>query len=446
VKLHRTAALAAGITLVASALAACSSSSDSGGGHTVNWWTWDDKQAAAYKSCIAPFEKANPGTTVKITQYNVVDYFTKLTAGFVGGGAPDAFQNSVPGLDSYAKQHQLEPMDSYIKQNNFTMSRYSVGVSAWQYTDGKQYGLPLDWASSAIYYNKDLLAKAGYTEADVANLTFNPQDGGTFGKMVAHLTVDSHGVRGDQPGFDKNHVSVYGLISQESKDYIGQTTWNAFASALGWRLGDKPNWPTQFNYTDPRFVQTVEYMKSLSDKGFAPKLNQFTTSDVEQLGSKHIAMATGGSWEATTFAKLPGIKVGIAPTVKGPDGKRAVLSNPNGNNIWAGSKNKDAAWKWISFMGTEQCQTLASATGTFFPSIPASFNAMVTTLKKQGIDLSVFQGQMADGDLYTAPAYANGLAISDEIQPMFEAYFGGSKGPDVFAQMAAKAKDLLNKG
>jgi hypothetical protein len=169
--------------------------------------------------------------------------------------------------------------------------------------------------------------------------------------MVAHLTVDKKGVRGDEPGFDKKHIATYGLVSEESNDFIGQTTWGAFASSLGWRQGDKPNWPTAFNYNDPRFAQTMVYMKSLSDKGFAPKIGQFTTSPVEQLGAKKIAMATGGSWDASTYAKLPGIKVGIARTVIGPDGKRAVLSNSNGNNIWAGSGNKENAWKWISFMG-----------------------------------------------------------------------------------------------
>ncbi|MBK4346275.1 extracellular solute-binding protein [Lacisediminihabitans changchengi] len=67
-------------------------SGNSGSGQTtVNWWTWDEKQAASYKSCLAGFEKENPGITIKISQYAVDAYFTKLTAGFVAGNAPDAF-------------------------------------------------------------------------------------------------------------------------------------------------------------------------------------------------------------------------------------------------------------------------------------------------------------------------------------------------------------------
>ena len=43
------------------------------------------------------------------------------------------------------------------------------------------------------------------------NLAWNPQDGGTYEKVIAHLTVDKNGKRGDEAGFDKNNVAVYGL-------------------------------------------------------------------------------------------------------------------------------------------------------------------------------------------------------------------------------------------
>ncbi len=126
--------------------AACSSGSGSSSGPvTINWWTWDPNQAAAYQLCANAFEKANPDITVKITQYDVSDLFTKLTADMVAGDAPDAFQDSVQYFPSYAKQGQLLPLDSYISSSNYKLSQFSVGVDAWKYTDGKQYGLPLDW-------------------------------------------------------------------------------------------------------------------------------------------------------------------------------------------------------------------------------------------------------------------------------------------------------------
>jgi multiple sugar transport system substrate-binding protein len=437
-------ALAAAAAAVLTACGSGSSTSDLGSGSkTINWWTWDDKQAAAYQTCAAAFEKANPGTTVKITQYNVDDYFTKLTAGFVAGNAPDAFQNSVQFFQAYASQHQLMPMDDFINKDHFDLSRFSVGVDAWKFTDGKQYALPLDWAAAGIFYNKTMLQQAGYTDHDVATMTWNPDDGGTFEKMVAHLSVDDHGRRGDQPGFDKDHVTTYGFGTLAGNDFIGQTTWNPFVSTTGWRLGDKPNWPTTFTYNDPRFVKTMDWVRSLSDKGYAPKIGQFTTADTDQLSSGKVAMLSGGSWSAATFAKLPGIKVGIAPTVLGPDNNRAVLSNSNGNNIWAGTKNPELTWKWVSYMGSQECQTAAGASGTFFPSIPASMNASAKSLATQGVDLSAFTGMLNNKELYPAPVYGNGAAMQDAIQPLFEAYFAHQRNDDVFAEMQSKSQSVL---
>lgn len=356
--------LAIGLVATLGALvAACGDGSASGNGNTVNWWTWDDKQAAAYQSCASAFEKANPGTTVKITQYNVDDYFTKLTAGFVAGTAPDAFQNSVQYFQAYAAQHQLLPLDDLVARDKFDLKRFSVGVDSWKFTDGKQYALPLDWSATGIYYNVDTITKAGYTPADLAKLTWNPDDGGTFEKVAEHLSVDKNGVRGDQPGFDKDHVATFGTGQLASRDFIGESTWSSFAMTTGWRLADKQTWPTKFGYDDPVFAKTMNWVRSLADRGFSPKIGTFTTggqatiSDTDLIGSGKVAMETAGSWTAGTFAKLPGVKVGIAPTVLGPSGKRALLSNSNGNNIWAGTKNPDLTWKWVSYMGSPDCQS-----------------------------------------------------------------------------------------
>jgi multiple sugar transport system substrate-binding protein len=445
-----TLATAAATVLLAGA---CSGSSGSSSGPTtLHWWTWDPNQAAAYQVCATAFEKANPGITVDISQYDVSDMFTKLTADMVAGDAPDAFQDSVEYFPTFAKQGQLLPLDSYISSSNYNLSQFSVGVSAWKYTDGKQYGLPLDWAATALYYNNTLLQKAGYTAKDIDALTWNPTDGGTFQKMIEHMTVDKNGVRGDQPGFNKNDVAVYGMTGLNADDFIGQMTWAELAPTTGWTLGNKADWPTQFNYADPRFIQTMDWIKSLATDGYIPPFGEYTQANgqssvasSELLGSGKVAMAMDGSWSASTYAKLSGVSTGIAPTPIGPDGKRAVMSNSNGNNIYAGTKNPEDTWKWVSYMGSAQCQTMASEkNGSFFPSIPASMNALSATEAKQGLNLSVFTQYESQGSLYGATAYANGSQLQSELQPMLDQFFDGSAGNSVFATLQSKSASILS--
>ncbi|NQX35151.1 sugar ABC transporter substrate-binding protein [Herbiconiux sp. VKM Ac-2851] len=435
------------VLALAAPLAACSAGGgggDSAGG-TVNWWTWDEKQAVSYKECLAGFEEENPGVTVNISQYGVDDYFTKLTAGFVAGNAPDAFQNSVQFFDAYAKQGQLEPLDDYIAKSDYDLGVFNVGVENWKYTDGKQYALPLDWAASAIYFNEDMVTQAGYTADDIASMTWNPDDGGTFDEIATHLTIDENGVRGDEPGFDKTKVATYGVGNLGTEDYIGQTTWNPFISTTGWKIGDPAAWATQFRYDDPEFIKTMDWVRGLSDRGIAPKLGEFTIGDTEQLGSGKVAMSSGGSWSATTFAQLPGLKVGIAPTVLGPDGTtRSMMSNSNGNELWAGSKNKDNAWKWISYMGSEDCQTKAALkSGSFFPSIPGAMDAVAADQLAKGVDLGVFVDAAKNGWIYPAYPSANGSEMGTTIQPLMEAFFTHERDDDVFPEMAATSKEIL---
>ncbi|HEY2674293.1 MAG TPA: sugar ABC transporter substrate-binding protein [Rugosimonospora sp.] len=446
-KLSRLLPAFAAAALAVPVLTACSSGGGSGSGGTVNWWTWDENQAAAYKQCVPAFEKANPGITVKISQYNVNDYFTKLTADFVAGNAPDAFQNSVQYFPTYVEQNQMEPLDSYAKGD--TLSRYGVGVDVWKGKDGKQYGLPMDWASAGIYYNEAAIKAAGYTDKDLASMTWNLTDGGTFQKIAAHLTVDVRGKRGDQPGFDAKHIKVYGTGVLGAADFIGQTSWFPFAASTGWTLGNTKAWPTQFNYTDPRFTQTMDWVKSMQEKGYAPSYSQFnvgnqtSVSDVQQIGAGKVAMTVGGSWEAASFASIQGVTVGTAPVPQGPIGRRAV-SNANGNVMWAGSKNKDATWKWMSYQESAACQAKAAlSNASFFPSINSAMDQLVAEQKTKGVDLSVYVAMEKDGDLELQAPYRNGSDMQAKLVPLFQAYFGGEKDDSVWATAGKTSKDVI---
>ena len=440
-----SAAACAAALAMSAACGGGGSAGNAGGTVTVNWWTWDPNQAVAYEQCLPAFEKANPTIKVKVSQYNVSDYFTKLTSGFVSGDAPDAFMNSVTYLQSYASQRQLLPLQKYLDRDHVDLQSYAIGASAWKYKDGKQYALPMDWATGVLYYNKDLLAKAGYTSADIGNLTWSADDGGTLWKMAKHLTVDQSGVRGDQPGFTPAKVKTYGIGNLESTgDPFGQNAWGWLLPGDGINIPDSNQWPTVFNYADPRVVKAVQLVRGLANDRFSPALNQFTTADTQQLGSGNVAMLVGGTWEASTFGSLPNVKVGIAPLPAGSTGKRALMSNSNGNNIWAGSKHPDQTWKWVSYQESEACQTTAAEyNGSFFPSIGGSMDALGKQQTGKGVDFSVFTDYVKKNELFPCPVYNNGAALTDAMVPQFEAYFTNKAGESIFPKTQEQSKALL---
>lgn len=166
-----------------------------------------------------------------------------------------------------------------------------------------------------------------------------------------------------------------------------------------------------------------------------PPSNPVTAKSVPTSRPAACATLTGGSWYLTTFQSLEGVTVKTAPSVVGPKGTRAALSGSNADSIWVGSKVKDAAWQWVSYMGTEDCQSLAGADGTFFPSIKASMDASVTALAADDVDLSAFTVQLDDGTLYESPLFSGGTEVESTVGPMAESFWTGERDDDVFQEM-----------
>jgi multiple sugar transport system substrate-binding protein len=426
-------------------LAACATGSgdEAGGKVPIQWWTWDQGQSLSYEKCAAAFNEANPDIDVTVSYYNWNDYWTKLTAGFVAGDAPDTFMNHANYFPEYVSQGQLLALDDLIASSDFDLDRFSVGIDTWTYTDGKHYGLPKDWATEVWYYNEDAVADAGLTADDMQNMTWAPDGSGTFGEIVKKLTVDANGVHGDQPGFDKDNVAVYGLMPMGLQGNNGQDSWSGFLSTTGWTLGDEKNWPTRFQYDDQGFQDSLDWIRSLSADGFSPKNGAFTTEIADWLGSGKIAMAGSHTANLGALTSIEGVNISFAPTVIGEDGKRSSLTNSNGDSIWAGTKHPDEAWKWVSFLGSPDCQSLAGEDGTFFPSIPESMKVTQEAMLEKGIDVAPLVELVESGQTFTTPVFQRGGELDATLKPMWEKFWNFSADAEIFDQMAAESERIL---
>ena len=224
--------------------------------------------AARVPSLRRQVQAANPNINVKITQYGWDDYWAKLTNGFVAGDAPDVFTDHLSKYPEFVTQQQLVALDETLTKDGFNVDQYQAGLAdLWKGQDGKRYGLPKDFDTIAIFYNKQLVADAGVKEADLQNLQWNPQDGGTYEKTIAHLTVDQNGKRGDEPGFDKTKVKVYGLgLDGGSGSGLGQTQWSMYTGSNNWQFTDKNPWGTHYNYDQPAFQETISWFASLIER------------------------------------------------------------------------------------------------------------------------------------------------------------------------------------
>ncbi|GAB4098230.1 sugar ABC transporter substrate-binding protein [Sinomonas halotolerans] len=408
------------------ALTACGGGSSEGGESAkgeISYWLWDANQLPAYQQCADDFTKANPEITVKITQRGWDDYWSTLTNGFVAGTAPDVFTDHLAKYPEYAGKKQLLALDDAVSKDNVDLSQYNEGLAdLWVGQDGKRYGLPKDWDTVALFYNKKMLADAGISEEEMKNLTWNPQDGGSYEKVIAHLTVDKNGVRGDEPGFDKNSVAVYGLGLAGSGSGQGQTEWSYLTGTTGWTHTDKNPWGTKFQYDDARFQESIDWFAGLTEKGYMPKLETTVGASMpDTFAAGKSAINANGSWMIGQYTGYKGVEVGIAPTPEGPEGKRASMFNGLADSIWAGTKKKDAAVKWVEYLGSAACQDVVASKAVVFPAVKSSSEKAAEAFKAKGVDVSAFTQHVEDKTTFLFPIADNAAKVDGIMKPAMDA-------------------------
>ena len=421
--------LASGIAALT--LAACSGrdSQRSGSPGAVEYWLWDASQLPAYEACAAAFEEKT-GIRVNITQIGWDDYWTKLTAGFIAGTGPDVFTDHISKFAQFVDLEVLLPLDEQAAWSSVDESAFQEGlIDLWKGDDGHQYGCPKDWDTEAVFYNADMLTQAGLSEADLAAWSWNPEDGGTFEKVLARLTVDKNGVRGDEPGFDKSNIAVYGIGIQDGGSGDGQTQWSPFTGSVGdWHYTNRPLWGNHYRYDEKIFQDTMDWYFGLVDKGYMAPRGAFSTTtgtDV-QLGSGSIAMCINGSWMFNTYANLE-VGVGIAPTPIGPNGKSVSLFNGLGDSIAKQSNNIENASKWVAFLGTAEAQDIVASYGIVFPAIASSSQKAVEVFETTGLPTEPFTKHVKEGTTFFFPLTYFGTDVSAIMKPAADALWAERK-------------------
>ncbi|GGK92611.1 ABC transporter substrate-binding protein [Streptomyces flaveus] len=428
-RLRTLTALAGALTL--SLVTGCANGDSTGASaNTVTYWLWDANQLPAYQTCAKGFEKENPGLKVKITQLGWSDYWTKLTAGFIAGTQPDVFTDHIQKFGQFADLQVLEPLDDLGIKND----DYQPGLAAsWIGQDGHRYGAPKDWDTVALFYNQKMAKDAGVTAEQLNDLSWNPKDGGTFEKAIAHLTVDKNGKRGDEPGFDKNNVKVYGLATQGGGMGDGQTQWSTFTGSAGWSYTEKARWGTEYQYDSKAFQSTIDWYFGLAKKGYMAPFADYniqSNQGITQFAAGKAATVFDGAWMISTYYGTKGIDAGTALTPAGPTGKRATMMNGLADSISKASDNKEGARKWVAYLASDACQTVVGKAGVVFPATPAGTEAATAAYKKKGIDVTAFTEPVADKKNFRTFSYpiTNYAAdVTALMQPAMEDIYGNGK-------------------
>ncbi len=409
---------------------------------TLKYVLWDTLQLPAYQECANQFEALNPDIKINIEQSGWGDYWTSLQTSMVAGDAPDVYTNYIGQVPEYADKGQIMDIQPLVERDAVPLDVYLPKLADLWVREGKRYGLPKDWDTIAVIYNKTMFEAAGIDPAIMESWTWNPIDGGTFEETIAKLTLDANGNNGLSPDFDKNNVVQYGFIPQGTGGAIGNNAWSHWAASNGFKFQDAL-WSNQFYYDSPALAETIEWYRSLwLEKGYSPGL-----ADVTSLGPQALmqagkgAMTTDGSWQINNYVTGDvDLGFGLLPT--GPEGRRSV-TNSLADSIWTGTKHPEEAWKWVKFLGSAECQDIVGKSGAVFPAIQSGVDEVLKLRESQGVDVSPFFEEASEpGVTFYNPVADNFSTVSTIMDEVMDRIMLGEV--DDVAAALKTANDEIN--
>ncbi|MGV2290106.1 sugar ABC transporter substrate-binding protein [Trinickia sp. YCB016] len=303
---------------------------------------YSDATAPYFEKMAREFEKANPGTTIKIEDVNWDTLQQKLQTDISGGANADLAIIGTRWLLDFVKDGVAEPLDSYMDPN--FKNRFIGPFLAPGQIDGKTYGLPIAASARALYYNKDMLASVGYPN----------------GPKTWSDVIDA------SKKLKAKNIAGFGLQGKEIETDV------YFYYALWTNGGEVVNKANQAVFGSPAGVKAATMYKSMIDDGLTqPGVTGYSREDVQNLFKQgRVAMMISAPFLAKQIKKeAPNLKYGIAPIPKGTTA--ATYAVTDSIMMFQNSKVKKSAWKFLDFLFTKEPRVEFTSTEGFLPTTKA---------------------------------------------------------------------------
>ena len=356
-QLHAKGGVAARNTLLALLLA---SGTAQAGTLTIESWRVDDK--TLWETVLIPaFQKKHPGIEIKFSPTAPTEYDSTLNARLSGGTAGDllACRPFDVSLALY-KRGQLEKLDGKAGMDNFPAS----AKVAWQTDDGKDtFCMPIASVMHGFLYNKkifrELKLQPPATEEEFFKVLETVKKSGKYAPLAL----------GTADQWEANQVVFTS---------IGANYWKG-------EEGRKALIAGKAKFTDPQFVAAWEYearlgsylSKGASAQTYGDSQNQFA------LGKA--AIYPSGSWDIAYFKQDPELELGtFNPPVRKAGDKCYISDHTDiGMSVNKKSKNKEDAYKFLAWLGSQEFADIYTNKVTGFFSLSNHLISIKDPLAKQ---------------------------------------------------------------
>jgi multiple sugar transport system substrate-binding protein len=264
-----------------------------------------------------------------------------IGAAITAGNAPCLVFNTSPAaVPQFQKQGGLVPLENFPGAVDYLKARSGATLDQYKSADGKHYQIP--WKSNPvmIFYNKDLMKKAGVDPNNPPLATYD-EFLATSRKIVKSGAAPSAIAPSSTSEFYQPWFDFYPLYAAESGGkQLVQDGKATFDDAAGQGVAN--------------------FWATLYKEGLAPQ----EKSTADRFATKQTAMAIVGPWAIPVYKD---INWGVAPvpTSSGmPADQIHTFSDAKNIAIYAACKNQGTAWDVAKFATSkDQDGKLLDATG-----------------------------------------------------------------------------------
>jgi multiple sugar transport system substrate-binding protein len=361
------------LVLAGLVLAACGGGTPAGPAEiTFMMWGAPEEQTV-WQAVVDDFQAANPNIKVKVEVSDWESYWTKLNTLIAGGTPPDVFAMDAPLYLDWQSRGALLNLQAYIdKTSGFLDGFYPQTLSAYK-VGNNYYGLPRDFQTVVLFYNKDMFDAAGveYPSADW-----------TYDDLLAAaktLTKDTNGDgKTDQYGIWTDTWDMELFWSEAIWAYGGDIISSDHAKTLIGEGGAREAW---------------KYIDSLYKAGVIPMPTTAGEYGGDLFQSGAAAMTTIGHWAVPGYVAA-NINFGVAPMPKGPSGA-ATSVNSAGFVLSKDSQNPDAAFEFVKFALSEAGQKRLAELGFAIPVLKSVAESDAYLKQAGDLDQNVFLDSLA---------------------------------------------------
>lgn len=355
---------------------------------------------------------------------NVVVNGGDLQAAIAAGSPPDIYfwEGDYSETLSRVRNEWAEPLNSYMDSDKNFVNNFIPAVMADMTVEGSVYAIPIAVMPQIISANLDAFDRANVPYPDE---TWTIDD---FMDICSRLTDKS----------DSKNMRVAIARNIDDIDYIRFPS--IFLAAYGVKGYKEENGKRLSNFgEDPAAIEALDKFLQIQANNY-----QYTLSAEDRNAMGLDATQWDIDWTSGTAAMFPGVSAwayyadntthkpafrqAFLPAFTGKDGSGGANQTYIAYSMYTGSRNKEAAWDYLSFMTSEAAQTAA-----YMPD-PDNEGQVLYPLR---MDENAYKFN------YGIPPFTTEYKLSESLQACYEGMKAASESPVNVPMDAPKLLEAL---